>query len=113
MLLADGAEFFELNQIDPTSVDRHLEKCAPCKQEVETEKILHTYIQNLLRETCCEKAPIDLINSIHEQLNFASQNQRTCGFIMKQVSIEVSDTGQITQTEFHIESTQQFPFQQD
>ena len=39
LLLSDGPQFFEANEIDPISFDNHLAKCTTCKLEVETERI--------------------------------------------------------------------------
>ena len=112
LLLADGPQFFEENELDPTSVDRHLERCAPCKLEVETEKIAHEFMRNLLQRSCCEKAPESLIESIHQQIQQAIWQQNSpqvvTEFRMSQVSIEIDEFGQVVQREIHIESTQEF-----
>ena len=112
LLLVDGPEFFEANQIDPISVDNHLERCTPCKLEVEAEKLVHQMMRSLLQRSCNEKAPESLIDSIHEQLQAAmfqqSAPQVVTEFRMSQVSIEIDEFGQVTQREIHIESTQEF-----
>lgn len=116
LLLADGPQFFEANNIDPISVDNHLAKCAPCKLEVEAEKIAHELMRSLLQRSCCEKAPESLIDSIHDQIQQAmfqdqfQQNapQYVTEFRMSQVSIEIDEFGQVVQREIHIESTQEF-----
>ena len=112
LLLVDGPEFFEANQIDPISVDRHLAACAPCKLEVEAEKMVHELMRSLLKRSCNEKAPESLIESIHQQLQAAmfqqSAAQVVTEFRMSQVSIEIDEFGQVTQREIHIESTQEF-----
>ena len=112
LLLVDGPEFFEENNIDPISVDRHLDRCAPCKLEVETEKMVHELMRSLLKRSCNEKAPESLIDSIHQQLQAAmfqqSAPQIITEFRMSQVSIEIDEFGQVTQREIHIESTQEF-----
>lgn len=112
LLLVDGPEFFEVNNIDPVSVDRHLDRCAPCKLEVEAEKMVHELMRTLLQRSCNEKAPESLIDSIHQQLQAAmfqqSAPQIVTEFRMSQVSIEIDEFGQVTQREIHIESTQEF-----
>ena len=112
LLLVDGPDFFEANQIDPISVDKHLERCVPCKLEVEAEKMVHQLMQSLLKRSCNEKAPESLIDSIHEQLQAAmfqqSAPQLVTEFRMSQVSIEIDEFGQVIQREIHIESTQEF-----
>lgn len=112
LLLVDGPEFFEANNIDPISVDIHLNNCPPCKDEVATEKLLHQLMRSLLKRSCNEKAPTSLIESIHEQLQAAMFQQSTPQFVtefrMSQVSIEIDEFGQVTQHEIHIESTQEF-----
>ncbi len=112
LLLVDGPEFFEVNNIDPVSVDRHLDRCAPCKLEVEAEKMVHQLMRSLLKRSCNEKAPESLIDSIHQQLQAAmfqqSAPQVVTEFRMSQVSIEIDEFGQVTQREIHIESTQEF-----
>ena len=112
LLLVDGPEFFEANQIDPISVDRHLAACTPCKLEVEAEKMVHELMRSLLKRSCNEKAPESLIDSIHQQLQAAmfqqSVPQIVTEFRMSQVSIEIDEFGQVTQREIHIESTQEF-----
>ncbi len=111
LLLVDGPEFFEVNNIDPVSVDRHLDRCAPCKLEVEAEKMVHQLMRSLLKRSCNEKAPESLIDSIHQQLQAAmfqqSAPQVVTEFRMSQVSIEIDEFGQVTQREIHIESTQE------
>ena len=111
-LLADGQQFFEANDIDPISIDRHLENCPSCKLDVETEKLAHHLMRSLLQRSCCEKAPESLIDAIHEQLQQAifqqSAPQVVTEFRMSQVSIEIDEFGQVTQREIHIESTQEF-----
>lgn len=112
VLLVDGPEFFEANQIDPISVDLHLERCMPCKLEVEAEKMVHQLMRSLLKRSCNEKAPKSLIDSIHQQLQTAmfqkSVPQVVTEFRMSQVSIEIDEFGQVTQREIHIETTQEF-----
>lgn len=112
LLLVDGPEFFEVNNIDPVSVDRHLDRCAPCKLEVEAEKMVHELMRTLLQRSCNEKAPESLIDSIHQQIQAAifqqSAPQIVTEFRMSQVSIEIDEFGQVTQREIHIESTQEF-----
>ena len=112
LLLVDGPEFFEVNNIDPVSVDRHLDRFAPCKLEVEAEKMVHQLMRSLLKRSCNEKAPESLIDSIHQQLQAAmfqqSAPQVVTEFRMSQVSIEIDEFGQVTQREIHIESTQEF-----
>lgn len=112
ILLVDGPEFFEANQIDPTSVDRHLAECPPCKLEVEAEKMVHELMRTVLKRSCNEKAPESLIDSIHQQLQQVmfqqSAPQIVTEFRMSQVSIEIDEFGQVTQREIHIESTQEF-----
>ena len=112
LLLADGPQFFEANNLDPVSIDRHLDRCAPCKLEVEAEKMAHQLMRSLLQRSCCEKAPESLIDSIHQQLQEAmfqeSNPQFVTEFRMSQVSIEIDEFGQVTQREIHIESTQEF-----
>ena len=112
LLLADGPQFFEANNIDPISVDNHLAKCAPCKLEVEAEKMAHELMRSLLKRSCCEKAPESLIESIHQQIQEAMFQQSAPQFVtefrMSQVSIEIDEFGQVVQREIHIESTQEF-----
>jgi len=112
LLLVDGRDFFEANEIDPISVDKHLERCAPCKLEVEAEKMVHQLMQSLLKRSCNEKAPESLIDSIHQQLQAAMFQQAApqvvTEFRMSQVSIEIDEFGQVIQREIHIESTQEF-----
>jgi transcriptional regulator NrdR family protein len=112
LLLVDGPEFFEANQIDPISVDKHLERCTPCKLEVEAEKMLHELMRTMMKRSCNEKAPDSLIDSIHQQLQAAmfqqSAPQVVTEFRMSQVSIEIDEFGQVIQREIHIESTQEF-----
>lgn len=112
LLLVDGPEFFETNKIDPISVDRHLDHCAPCKLEVEAEKMVHELMRTLLKRSCNEKAPESLIDSIHQQLQATMFQQAApqivTEFRMSQVSIEIDEFGQVTQREIHIESTQEF-----
>ena len=111
-LLADGAQFFEANNIDPITIDRHIEHCPSCRVEVEAEKLAHQLMRSLLQRSCCEKAPESLIDSIHAQLQQAmfqqSAPQIVTEFRMSQVSIEIDEFGQVTQREIHIESTQEF-----
>ncbi len=112
LLLVDGPEFFEANNLDPVSVDSHLDKCPSCRLEVEAEKLAHQLMRSMLQRSCCEKAPDSLIDSIHQQLQAAmfqqSSPQVVTEFRMSQVSIEIDEFGQVVQREIHIESTQEF-----
>ena len=112
LLLADGPQFFEENNLDPTLVDRHIESCVSCKLEVEAEKIAHELMRTLLQRSCCEKAPESLVESIHQQIQQAmwqpNSPQVVTEFRMSQVSIEIDEFGQVVQREIHIESTQEF-----
>ena len=112
LLLADGPQFFEANEIDPISFDNHLAKCTTCKLEVETERMAQQLMRQLLQRSCCEKAPESLIDSIHQQLHEAINGPTAAQFVtefrMSQVSIEIDEFGQVVQREIHIESTQEF-----
>ena len=71
LLLSDGPQFFEANEIDPISFDNHLAKCTTCKLEVETERMAQQLMRQLLQRSCCEKAPESLIDAIHQQMHEA------------------------------------------
>ena len=117
LLLADGPQFFEANEIDPISFDNHLAKCTTCKLEVETERMAQQLMRQLLQRSCCEKAPESLIDSIHQQLHEAINGPTAAQFVtefrMSQVSIEIDEFGQVVQREIHIESTQEFHDSED
>ena len=110
VLIADGAQFFEVLEIDPTIVDRHLEVCADCRAELEAERKMHELMQTLLRGACCETAPQELHDSIHMQIHNqgAKAAQYVTEFKMSQVSIEIDEFGNVIHQEIHIEGTQEF-----
>mgnify|MGYP003345082248 CR=1 FL=1 len=110
VLIADGAQFFEILEIDPTVVDRHIEKCSNCRAELEAEKQMHQLMQTMLRNVCCETAPQELHDSIHREIH--NQGTQPAGYVtefkMSQVSIEIDEFGNVTHQEIHIEGTQEF-----
>lgn len=110
VLIADGMQFFEVLEIDPAVVDRHLEVCPNCRAELEAEQAMHQLMQTLLRNACCETAPQELHDSIQMQIHNqgAQAAQYVTEFKMSQVSIEIDEFGNVTHQEIHIEGTQEF-----
>ena len=48
VLIADGMQFFEVLEIDPAVVDRHLEVCPNCRAELEAEKAIFLFINKIM-----------------------------------------------------------------
>jgi len=66
-------------------------------------------LQDVLRRTCDEKAPIDLQQSIHEallrQASGGGVTEVVTQFSMTEISIEIDEFGNVEHSEIQIEQT--------
>ena len=98
-----------------TRIDVHLSECPDCTAELAHEKMMHTLLQDVLRRTCCEVAPVELHDSIFEQIHTQTTGsfttEITTEFTMTEISIEIDEFGIIEHREITIEHTEEFRFQ--
>lgn len=106
----DG-EIQDSNQVH--AIEVHFEECAPCASELEHERQMHALLQSTLRRSCNEKAPQDLHQALHDQIqNLSMGNGRTIRseFRHTEISIEINEFGEIEQREITIEHTEEIRF---
>jgi hypothetical protein len=94
---------------NPQAIASHLDSCLACRSEVTHEQEMHSLLQDVLRRTCDEKAPVDLQQSIHEallrQVSGVGITEVVTQFSMTEISIEIDEFGNIEHSEIQIEET--------
>lgn len=94
---------------NPEAIASHLDTCLACRSEVEHEQAMHSLLQDVLRRTCDEKAPVDLQQSIHEallrQASGGGVTEVVTQFSMTEISIEIDEFGNVEHSEIQIEQT--------
>jgi hypothetical protein len=94
---------------NPQAIASHLDTCVACRSEVAHEQVMHSLLQDVLRRTCDEKAPIDLQQSIHEallrQATGVGVTEVVTQFSMTEISIEIDEFGNVEHSEIQIEQT--------
>ena len=99
------------------SIESHLSACPNCNAEFAHERTMHTLLQDVLRRTCNETAPVDLHDSIyqqiHAQLTGAFTTEVISEFSMTEISIEIDEFGNIEHREVTIEHTEEIRFLDD
>jgi hypothetical protein len=94
---------------NPQAIASHLDTCVACRSEVAHEQEMHSLLQDVLRRTCDEKAPIDLQQSIHEallrQASGVGVTEVVTQFSMTEISIEIDEFGNVEHSEIQIEQT--------
>lgn len=96
------------------NIETHLSECPECSAELAHEKIMHSLLQDVLRRTCCESAPVELHDSIfaqiHSQMAGAFTTEVTTEFTMTEISIEIDEFGTIEHREITIEHTEEIRY---
>ncbi len=94
---------------NPQAIASHLDTCLACRTEVTHEQEMHSLLQEVLRRTCDEKAPVDLQQSIHEallrQVSGVGVTEVVTQFSMTEISIEIDEFGNVEHREVQIEQT--------
>ena len=94
---------------NPQAIASHLDSCLACRSEVTHEQDMHSLLQDVLRRTCDEKAPVDLQQSIHEallrQVSGVGITEVVTQFSMTEISIEIDEFGNVEHSEIQIEET--------
>ena len=94
---------------NPQAIASHLDSCLACRSEVTHEQDMHSLLQDVLRRTCDEKAPVDLQQSIHEallrQISDVGITEVVTQFSMTEISIEIDEFGNVEHSEIQIEET--------
>jgi hypothetical protein len=94
---------------NPQAIASHLDSCLACRSEVTHEQEMHSLLQDVLRRTCDEKAPVDLQQSIHEallrQVSGVGITEVVTQFSMTEISIEIDEFGNVEHSEIQIEET--------
>jgi hypothetical protein len=94
---------------NPQAIASHLDTCMACRSEVAHEQKMHSLLQDVLRRTCDEKAPVDLQQSIHEallrQASGVGVTEVVTQFSMTEISIEIDEFGNVEHREIQIEQT--------
>jgi hypothetical protein len=94
---------------NPQAIASHLDTCVACRSEVAHEQEMHSLLQDVLRRTCDEKAPVDLQQSIHEallrQASGVGVTEVVTQFSMTEISIEIDEFGNVEHSEIQIEQT--------
>ena len=94
---------------NPQAIASHLDSCLACRSEVTHEQEMHSLLQDVLRRTCDEKAPVDLQQSIHEallrQVSSVGITEVVTQFSMTEISIEIDEFGNVEHSEIQIEET--------
>jgi len=94
---------------NPQAIASHLDSCLACRSEVTHEQDMHSLLQDVLRRTCDEKAPVDLQQSIHEallrQVSSVGITEVVTQFSMTEISIEIDEFGNVEHSEIQIEET--------
>jgi hypothetical protein len=94
---------------NPQAIASHLDTCMACRSEVAHEQEMHSLLQDVLRRTCDEKAPVDLQQSIHEallrQASGVGVTEVVTQFSMTEISIEIDEFGNVEHSEIQIEQT--------
>jgi glycosylphosphatidylinositol transamidase (GPIT) subunit GPI8 len=94
---------------NPQAIASHLDSCLACRSEVTHEQEMHSLLQDVLRRTCDEKAPVDLQQSIHEallrQVSGVGVTEVVTQFSMTEISIEIDEFGNVEHSEIQIEQT--------
>ncbi|MDA2962920.1 MAG: hypothetical protein O3A27_04080 [Actinomycetota bacterium] len=99
------------------SIEIHLAGCPHCAAELAHEKMIHSLMQDVLRRTCCEVAPVALHDSIYQQIHSQMTASFTSGvtteFTMTEISIEIDEFGNIEHREITIEHTEEIRYLND
>ena len=94
---------------NPQAIASHLDSCLACRSEVTHEQDMHSLLQDVLRRTCDEKAPVDLQQSIHEallrQISGVGITEVVTQISMTEISIEIDEFGNVEHREIQIEQT--------
>ena len=94
---------------NPQAIASHLDSCLACRSEVTHEQEMHSLLQDVLRRTCDEKAPVDLQQSIHEallrQVSGVGITEVVTQISMTEISIEIDEFGNVEHSEIQIEQT--------
>jgi hypothetical protein len=94
---------------NPQAIASHLDSCLACRSEVTHEQEMHSLLQDVLRRTCDEKAPVDLQQSIHEallrQVSGVGITEVVTQISMTEISIEIDEFGNVEHSEIQIEET--------
>lgn len=94
---------------NPQAIASHLDTCLACRSEVTHEQEMHSLLQDVLRRTCDEKAPVDLQQSIHEallrQVSGVGITEVVTQISMTEISIEIDEFGNVEHSEIQIEQT--------
>ena len=113
VLLLEG----NINAPEINIIDVHLADCPNCSAELAHERTMHSLLQDVLRRTCNETAPIDLHDSIyqqiHAQLTGAFTTEVVTEFTMTEISIEIDEFGNIEHREVTIEHTEEILYLED
>ena len=96
-----------IDQVDrPDEVRNHINLCPHCAQQLEHERLTHSFLVDALRRSCTEKAPESLYESIRNQLTAAQANTEVVTtFSMTEISIEIDEFGNVEHREIQIEQT--------
>lgn len=96
-----------IDQVDrPDEVRNHINLCPHCAQQLEHERLTHSFLVDALRRSCTEKAPESLYESIHNQLTAAqADTEVVTTFSMTEISIEIDEFGNVEHREIQIEQT--------
>jgi len=113
ILLIEG----NIDAPEAQSIESHLSACPNCNAEFAHERTMHALLQDVLRRTCNETAPVDLHDSIYQQIHAQSTGAFTTEviteFTMTEVSIEIDEFGNIEHREVTIEHTEEIRFLDD
>lgn len=97
------------------TVENHLSECPNCAAEFAHERKIHDLLQDVLRRTCCETAPKELHDSIHQQIHSLMGGGYTSEvvteFTMTEISIAIDEFGNIEHREVTIEHTEEIRYE--
>jgi hypothetical protein len=91
-----------------SEIEAHISSCLPCQSEVAHERAMHDLLQDTLRRSCNEKAPVEIHEWISQQLGtqISQPNEIITKFSMTEISIEIDEFGNVEHREIQIEQTQ-------
>ena len=92
-------------------LELHFAECQPCLAQMERERATITLMQSLLRNTCNEAAPIELLHNIQATINTLAANTATAFFsqtTITEFTFDCTTSIAITQ-EFTQEIRHEFP----
>lgn len=97
-------------------IELHISTCAACEAELAHEQAMRQLMQEVLRRSCNEKAPVDLHDAIFRQIHAQAAGSYTevvTQYSMTEISIEIDEFGQIEHREVSIEHTEEIRFLND